>query len=224
MPRRTSPLKLEPKGDFKELKKLLKGNPTMFVIVFANWCGHCQTMKKNIWDPLCKRKNVNADKVAAVESSVLESAGEEGKEILEKVSGFPTLVEIKNGVPVGTKPVPESVEKMEEMVNSLDNRIATPYPITSTAFESQPQAQPEMNANAARTFTPVEDILEKESTKPMQGGSLYDTMRHISSGILPAGVLGLTALAMRGGRRIKRKTKTRAKRSKHRKAHTRRRS
>ena len=223
MPRRTSPLKLEPKGDAKELKKLLKDSPVVILVVFANWCGHCQTMKKNIWDPMCKRKNVSPDHVAAVESSVLESAGEEGKAILNKVEGFPTVMKVVNGRPVESYPPPQNVQEMENIVKNatnvntntknnvivnkntntktVANREATPFPSTPVEMTETPEG-----------YTPEDNILTRyeREQKQMIGGSLYDTMRHISSGILPA---GLTSFSMRaGGRRIKKQKQKQTKR------------
>ncbi len=233
MPPQKKPLKLEPKGDIKELKKLFDKSKVVILVVFANWCGHCQTMKKNIWDPLCKRKDVNVENVAAVESSVLEGANE--KEILEKVEGYPTVLKIKNGRPVESIPLPSTVDEMKTLVQNAkeeseavetapfqqtNQRVATPYPQTN--MNERAATLKQVNRNNSLTtlveptsYTPEENPLAKmeaeqkeiEKQRMTGGGMLYDTMRQISSGILPAGLLGFTALAMRGGRRKTKKVR-----------------
>lgn len=267
MPRRTSPLKLEPKGDVKQLKKLLKESPVVMLVVFANWCGHCQTMKKNVWDPMCKRQKVNANNVAAVESSVLESAGEEGKEILKNVSGFPSVLEVVNGKIKKSIPPPQTVKEFEELVNNAEKKSmmmgspgSTPFPKQTSAAaasandkmyneiepsstsitedtdlynQTEPLFTPEQPEKASsslftrqsRQYTPEVDILnqydqeQQQEQKPLTGGggNLYNTLRNINSGILPAGILGMTRLALRGGRRRLSKKTRKVKQKKHRK-------
>lgn len=238
MPPAKKLLKLEPKGDIKDLKKLFSKSKVVILVVFANWCGHCQTMKKNIWEPLCKKEGVSAEHVAAVENSVLEAANE--KEILANVEGYPTVIKIKNGKPVESIPLPSTVEEMTTLVNKAKEESenegqgvqSTPFTQT-TNINTNKRAmtlqevnrnnslttlvEPKTPANYVPSENPIERMEEEqkmiERQRMVGGGSLYDTMRQMSSGILPAGLLGATSLAMRGGRRHKKSTK-KAKKSK----------
>ena len=248
MPRRTSPLKLEPKGDVKQLKKLLKESPVVILVVLADWCGHCTKMKENVWDPMCKRQNVNAKNVAAVDSSVLESDDKEGQEIMKNVQGFPSVLEVVNGKINKSFPPPQTVEEFEELVNNAAQKSmrmgspgSTPFPKQTSAAaataadndlynQTEPPFTPEQPQKASsslftmqsRQYTPEVDILnqydQEQQQKPFSGGgNLYNTLRNINSGILPAGILGLTSLALRGGRRRLSKKTRKSKQKKHRK-------
>jgi thiol-disulfide isomerase/thioredoxin len=219
----------------KELKKLLKGSKPIVLIVFANWCGHCQRLKENVWNPMCSRKKVNADQVAAVESSVLEGDDEHG--IMKNVSAFPTVLEVKNGRPVRTLPVPANAEELEKEVANLGNSRAVTTPATPSitakntytpkAITSQTASYTPASIEAEDILTPMEQEELMMSTKPEAeevppiqlrgGGTLLQTLQGINSGLLP------TSLLLKGGRkrRVARKTK-KAKKSKKSKKSTRR--
>ena len=47
-------------GDIPKFESMVKVGP-VFVLVYADWCGHCQRFKQNVWDDVAKsnQKSVN---------------------------------------------------------------------------------------------------------------------------------------------------------------------
>ena len=242
-PQQKKLLKLEPKGDIQDLKKLFSKSKVVILVVFANWCGHCQTMKKNIWDPLCQKKDVSAENVAAVENSVLEGANE--KEILANVEGYPTVLKIKNGRPVETIPLPSTVEEMKTLVdqakqesesgeqeikgenkrnirnkesqgflNMRNERAATLQEVNRNNSLTTLITPRSPTSEAPTSYIPESNPLERmedeqkamERQRMIGGGTLYDTLRQMSVGILPTNMV-YPSLKLGGGGKKKKATK-----------------
>lgn len=94
-PKKTA--KKQPKKTDKKLeKKDAKKEPTIVVLFFAHWCGHCQSMYPE-WEKLQKEYENNDDFVLR---EIEHGNIEQDKSILEReydvspiqVQGFPTLV------------------------------------------------------------------------------------------------------------------------------------
>jgi hypothetical protein len=116
----------------------------------------------------------------------------------------------------GATPFPKTVANVTSTKQSNNNMQTADdiYENSEPIFTPQQQNQSSsLFTPKTQVYQPEEDILtrmEQEQKKPFSGGgNLYHTMRNISSGILPAGVLGLSTLAMRGGRHYKKGKKSR---------------
>jgi len=82
----TNGTKLVRLKDTKEVRKLLTSSGPLMVVVYAKWCGHCQSMFET-WKELASK----ADGKAKV--YVIEAAHYTDKD----VSGYPNMRVVKNG-------------------------------------------------------------------------------------------------------------------------------
>ena len=82
----TNGTKLIRSKDTKEVRKLLTSSGPLMVIVYAKWCGHCQSMFET-WKELASKVDGKA------KVYVIEAANYTDKDI----SGYPSMRIVKNG-------------------------------------------------------------------------------------------------------------------------------
>jgi thiol-disulfide isomerase/thioredoxin len=83
------------------------GGKPCYILIYANWCGHC-TKFKPTWEKL--NKEMPEVFLAQIESSVIDNI-QNKPEFIKNIIGFPTIREIrKNGVEE-YKGDPEEVKK-----------------------------------------------------------------------------------------------------------------
>jgi thiol-disulfide isomerase/thioredoxin len=70
----------------KEVKRLLSEEGPLMVIIYADWCGHCQESEQE-WTKLANRVDGKAT-VYAIESSEYEE---------DDINGYPTMKIVKDG-------------------------------------------------------------------------------------------------------------------------------
>jgi hypothetical protein len=74
-------------ADRKELKAVIESHPITFILIHADWCGHCQTFKKNVWSKLEELPN-KKNGLAAIHHDQLE-----GTEFADaKIRGYPSVI------------------------------------------------------------------------------------------------------------------------------------
>ncbi len=74
-------------ADMGKLMDLIKSNKIVLILVYADWCGHCQTFKKDVWAPLSSMPNRKVP-LAAVNESVLA----ESPVASAKIDGYPSVL------------------------------------------------------------------------------------------------------------------------------------
>lgn len=234
-----------------QFESMLKVGP-VFVLVYADWCGHCKRFKDKMWDEVANspNKTINA---AAVHYNMLDKTSLKNT----PVEGYPTLFEVKPtpksnvAKPVPTPQVKEELEKLVgtntntntnmTSMKSMESRLnedpmSVPVSMTNNNMRSQRMISNSTLASN-NTFVPdelnslppnlSEDLetqdLENNPTKLQQGGSLMESLLKISADAAHAIVL--TGSAIEISRRLKKKkTKARTqKRRSSRKKQTRRR-
>jgi thiol-disulfide isomerase/thioredoxin len=82
----TNGSKLVRSKDTKEVRKLLTSSGPLMVVVYAKWCGHCQSMF-DTWKDLASKVDGKA------KVYVIEAADYTDKDI----SGYPSMRIVKNG-------------------------------------------------------------------------------------------------------------------------------
>lgn len=82
----TNGTKLVRSKDTKEVKKLLTSSGPLMVVVYAKWCGHCQSMFET-WKELASKVDGKA------KIHVIEAGDYKDKDI----SGYPSMRVVKNG-------------------------------------------------------------------------------------------------------------------------------
>ena len=95
-----------------DLSNLLKDGDWM-VLYYADWCGHCQTMKPEWQKVVNKMKTTNMVNVAEVESNHINS-------LINKpqVNGFPTIKMYNNGIEKANFEEERIADKMENFAMS----------------------------------------------------------------------------------------------------------
>ena len=79
--------------DVNQYKSIVKSNKPSIVLNFADWCGHCHTMKPIFQKVSNKMKNVKFYEIDAHKNSTkLEKVKINGKNISSFVNGYPTLL------------------------------------------------------------------------------------------------------------------------------------
>lgn len=91
--RGTKPLSIDvrDKNQVGKLAELLKEHKVVLVLVYADWCGHCQTFKKDVWSKLSTMPNRKVP-MAQVNADVLD----ETSLPKENVDGYPTVMVVGN--------------------------------------------------------------------------------------------------------------------------------
>jgi thiol-disulfide isomerase/thioredoxin len=122
------------KKDVGDFEKILSKGPITIVLVYADWCGHCQNFKKDIWTDLENLPNKKVN-LASVHYDQLPNTSQRDA----KINGYPSLLVIGNdGKPASfnvdgevTNALPDSRNKemLETMVTAdptnIDNTLKT---------------------------------------------------------------------------------------------------
>ena len=192
--------KLRPYVDVKkesqipELEAMLSSGPTI-VLIYADWCGHCQTFKQAMWDECAKSPNKTMNAAAVhfdmVDKTSLKSA---------PVEGFPTLFEVKAS-PKTTPPKSiETPQEKEDLVALLNGKKTPPASNANTFAPEEPESLP---PNRTLDLATEEIPASKQQGGSQQGGSLmHSLVKFVGES---AHVALLASSAMEVSRRLKRR-------------------
>lgn len=195
-------------ADVPMFESLLGRGPMTIVLVHADWCGHCQTFKENVWNkvPNSPRNKINT---ASVHHDMLENTSLAGS----KLEGYPSLLLVgkdkkpavyKNneGEVTNAMPQPESAEELNKMVNTpVEENIGNANSVNtnsnsntnvnsvSTASNILSMNNSNSNNNSVRSYKPAnmaeppnaaEDLVTSQQvTKKQMGGGLYQSLLKI---------------------------------------------
>jgi thiol-disulfide isomerase/thioredoxin len=99
------------KGQVSQLLDLIKKNKIVVVLVYADWCGHCQHYKKDTWSKVQSLPNRKVP-IAQVNADVLDSTPLKSA----KIEGYPSVIAIGNdGKMAGFK------NEVGEQTNAIPN-------------------------------------------------------------------------------------------------------
>jgi thiol-disulfide isomerase/thioredoxin len=149
-------LDVRSKADVGKLMDLLKQNKIVLILVYADWCGHCQTFKKDVWAPLSAMPNRKVPLAAVNETMLAETPA-----AAAKIDGYPSVLmmgqdmkaaefEGESGEPTNAMPNTRDLEAMKTIVaNDPDIVLASgPSAAEPTSVQPTPAAEEELN-NAA---------------------------------------------------------------------------
>jgi len=192
-------------SDVPKFESMIHMGP-VYVLVYADWCGHCQRFKENVWNDVVKNNNKSVN-TAAVHYDMVDKTSMKNANI----EGYPTLFEIKSGsanaVPKPV-PTPQSKEELETLLNENMMRSQRMYKNSTAATEDT------FVPETVDTLPPepeVETEAEEIFTRPQAGGSLLETLLKVSADTAHAIVL--TGSAMEISRRLKKRRHTKRRRS-----------
>lgn len=202
-------------ADVSKFESMVKVGP-VFVLVYADWCGHCQRFKENMWDEVAnsQKKAVNT---AAVHYNMVNKTSMKNATI----EGYPTLFEVKPtpkanvSVPV---PTPKTKEDLEKLIGSPEaNTKVSPMFANSAMAMKNTLGQDQYVPESIESLPPnlSEDVIIKEEKGRVAiqgGGSLLETLLKVSAESAHAVILAGSALEV--VRRLKkRKHQTKRPRS-----------
>jgi len=145
------PMDVRSSKDIPAFENMLSGGPMAVVLVYADWCGHCDTYKKNVWSGLKSTKDRTVN-LASVHHDQLENTSLQGS----KIDGYPSILVVgkdkKPAVFNNNSGVTNAMPNTNE-VSTMKSLITTPVPEEATS----------MNANSS--FTPTID------DKPIEEGT-----------------------------------------------------
>ncbi len=118
-----NPVDVRSKADVGAFEGLLGKGPLTIVLVYADWCGHCQTFKQNMWNEVSAMPNKNLN-TASVHYDMVENTSLKNA----KIEGYPSLLLVgtdkkpatfkEEGKTTNAMPTPESVDELKNMVNT----------------------------------------------------------------------------------------------------------
>lgn len=183
----SSVLKVDSPSKIPDLEKLIKQGKVTFVLVYADWCGHCTKFKKDIWEPMCKKEALHNR--AAVRDDMIPktSLANTKYKYLPSVlvineQGRPEEFETPEGVSTNAMPTPKSLEDMNRVVNVSLKPLPTLTP-------QEPIESPEANDEAIYTSTrsnslPIPKTYVPEEKEIQKGGRLLQTLKRLSKHFL----------------------------------------
>lgn len=104
--------------DIPKFESMVKTGP-VFVLVYADWCGHCRRFKQEMWDEVANSPNKEVN-TAAVHYNMVDKTSMKSTPI----EGYPTLFEVKPtpkanvSTPVKT---PQNKTELENLVGTNNN-------------------------------------------------------------------------------------------------------
>ena len=121
------PLDVRSAQHIPAFENMLSKGPMTIILVYADWCGHCDTFKKNIWKPLNSTPNRTMN-MASVHYDQLENTSLKNSAI----NGYPSLLV------VGTDKEPATFDSESGTTNAMPNAndIQTMKKIITTPVSS----------------------------------------------------------------------------------------
>jgi thiol-disulfide isomerase/thioredoxin len=196
-------------SDVPQFESMLKTGP-VYVLVYADWCGHCQRFKQNVWDDVAQ-SNQKAVNTAAVHYNMVDKTSMKNAPI----EGYPTLFEVKPtpssnvSTPVET---PQSKEELQKLVgtNEAENLLESVETKKANTFEPASVESLPPNVSADTVIPESEQVASavQGGGGSYRGGSLLESLLKVSADTAHAAVLAVSASEL-SSRMKKRKTKRR---------------
>ena len=215
-----SPIDVRSKSDLSGLIKRIANGPITIVMVYADWCGHCHTMKPIFDDASkspqrsCQSVAINETMLEEVNNVINKNINTNAKKI--KVDGYPSIMAIdNNGNKISDINAVKDKQVMIKVMNESGN-IALQRN-QSTVNESD-YVDPGSDIPLEIVSPPkiVPDIQQAQQAQQEQvtgtiGGSLYSAMAQSDYNLAPTGVLLAAAAVIMGNKRNKSKKSKKSK-------------
>ena len=171
MGRIMSPVDVRSADKVGAFEGMLGSGPLTLVLVYADWCGHCQRFKKDTWNDLTAMSNRKMN-IAAVRDDMLPKTSLANS----KIKGYPSLML------VGTDKRPAEFSEEGEVTNAmpsnekknLQSLLQTPLPeVNDTLSSNQGMVTPVKTASSP-TIAPSANM---NSTPPSPMANLTGTLK-----------------------------------------------
>ena len=209
-----SPIDVRSKSDLSGLIKRIASGPITIVMVYADWCGHCHTMKP-IFDEAskspqrsCQSVAINETMLEEVNNVINKNINTNAKKI--KVDGYPSIMAIdNNGNKISDINAVKDKQVMIKVMNESGNiALQRNQPTVNELDYVDPGSDIPLEIVSPPKVVP--DIqqaqhLEQEQVTGTIGGSLYSAMAQSAYNLAPTGVLLAAAAVIMGNKRNKSK-------------------
>ena len=150
-------------ADVDKLVENIKNNVVTLLLIYADWCGHCGTFKKDIWKRLASVKGRKLP-MAQINEKVLEHLKAQIPGL--KIDGFPTVSLIGKDMKAAEVKDPATGETTNALPNTRDmasmTKLVTADPSQVVADNSMGSALPE-EENKSATPTAESLVARKEA-------------------------------------------------------------
>lgn len=229
MGRLLPPIDITSETQLGELDKRISSGPATLVLVYADWCGHCQRFKPTM--EKLEKMNGRSIQTARIRDDMFPKSSISSS----KIEGYPTLMLIdKNGKPTNFKNSngqvsnaipdhtdinkmtilvrnagkPEGIDALSKASNATIN-TDTPVPTIPKNILADRLSESSVNRLNANLMNSSNSLVN-ESTKAVlkggsSGGGLWSQLMIASKSVAPAAALFLGAEATRKNRGKKRR-------------------
>ena len=116
--------------DIAKLTEHIKNNVSTLLLIYADWCGHCQTFKKDIWKNLSRVPNRKVGMAQINESVLAQSPFAD-----LKIDGYPSVALVDNKSKAVVTKDPDTGEPTNSLSNARDMSAMTKL-VTSDPAEA----------------------------------------------------------------------------------------
>ena len=151
------PMDINSSSAVPAFESMLTKGPMAVVLVYADWCGHCDKYKKNVWSPLKSVKNRTVNMASVREDMLANTSLKDAK-----IDGYPSILV------VGKDKKPAVFNSNSGSTNALpeSNDVST-----MTSLVTSPVAKEVASANTnVNAYTPMEESIQASNSTPINTG------------------------------------------------------
>ena len=147
------PITIQNNGDIMKAVKRIMTGPLTMIVIMADWCGHCQTLKPKYNSIMANShhtiQNVAIDETMADQFNDALTKSIAGSKPLE-VNGFPSLLlldkngHVKSAVPNDLSIIKSTTENMGNATNNKSKNVSVPT-METTKEEEEEEEEEENN-------------------------------------------------------------------------------
>jgi len=135
MGRISLPMDVKSSDAVPAFESMLTKGPMAVVLVYADWCGHCDQYKKNVWSPLKSVKNRTINMASVREDMIKNTSLKDAK-----IDGYPSILVVgkdkKPAVFKSTSGVTNALPESND-VSTMRSLITAPVPNEVTAVPDE---------------------------------------------------------------------------------------